>query len=1499
MASELNLDAELVRRLPLPMARLYRRAYNAGTPFERQLCAFYLWEAALKILGTVAIVEYVELVERDQAMVEHLRGLTRPGLGPWWIIIRQMLPLLARRGDEPLQSIEGLLTSRRDDLPRAVDLNAVLAEVLGEQRPARGGLRLTNLLERLVQFRNQEIGHEAAAVRGAEFHVKTGEALLAGAEEVLGRLDVLAGRRMVWVSDIREVSAGYQVQRYELSGEQAQSQSPIIFPAVATDRLVPGPGLYLEPPPAGFKVISLRCLAPLLLYDAQEGDVLFLTQLKDRDHAEYLSYQSGRQTVHDDLGKVASNLLAVIFGPREEEPFEPITATGTGPPAMPATPVGLRTLGEFELLSVVGRGGQAIIYRAWQPSLGRQVALKCHYAQGDEEARFRFQREIKLLSAVDHPNLVKIITQGTDKEFWYYAMEFVEGAGLHRVIDALRAVTPSGQPVSAQAWRDAVRSSVDQVQKAEQPVTNEAGAQVPRAGGLSPMESLSKRASFAGPEAGDPYRLVARLMYQVASAAHALHHAGVIHRDIKPANVMVSADMSRAVLMDLGVALQTNEATWTRQFVGTLRYASPEQVLGTGLSPRSDVYGVGATFWEVLALAPLFGDNKGVPTPELMVKIQREDPERLSRINPAIPRDLEAIIHACLQKDPNRRYPSAEALAIDLDRFLQGAAVRLGPAPSVVVPSIEAPSTVVPGASNWPLTRDAGPRSAPTGGMRRLLVAMVGGAVLGAGLLLLLEVLLLIWVGAGRTQSSPKHADGSKSKPNENQSTSPSTQVMHYEWAYGLGGLALGSAFGVLLMWTRMRPRRPALALAPAVALTPKPSERLAPPPQPKPAPAAAETETARSPDTVKKRVHFGHGKDEAFSSQTVVLHYPAPIAIAFRRFCARKEPRDRLAQLFDTFEATLKYLVYLALSDLCTCLANSAKADAALPRHQGFDLLRRPTRMTVGQWVQTLRDTVGQLKDLPGRFFAELPEACGKGSYANDEIFKWMVDERNLTVHRKGGLALHSEKCLPVLREARPRLERLLQEIDFVCRYPLGFVRAGLPLEGDPQRRRFRVHSCMGARVASGDEVYPLETTLPLRENLPFVVRPDDTAIQYLWPFLPERTSDATQRPTLYVFEEIDRDSDWLGRVTAAAIDHDDVWIREPRQDSWIAEPPAHGANHQWLWILLRRLPANMAVPSDLCLGSDLAHSLIGTLSGEQLGTNQLLEPIAKGGFGTIYDAVNRDGKRVAVKVLEALEGLEADEVRDQFLRFRREYDKLKAAGKSHRGVIECYEFGCNILGRREYPWYSMAFADAGDLNGRLVERRAFLRGKLAWDQPGLRAQIIEEFQAIADAVDHLHRQDIIHRDIKPANVLILDGGELRLSDFGLVKTLAPAKPGESIGPGSTRGAIFGTRQYMAPEQARGDPVGKPADVFSLGIVLAELATGDHPQRDAEIATGSPIGHDKKVLRLPEPVRDLILHCTDLDPSRRPPDATYVSNELKHVLGRVQTAAEPAQGDA
>src|SRR5579871_4423205 len=685
-------DEGLVQRLPLPLAQLYRRAHNAKRPLERHLAAFYFWEASLKLLASVAIVEYAQHGESDAQIALRLQNLARPTLGKWWEFVRILVPVLAEQGLVGFQQIRELLLGRsRDDFPRAAGLDAALREALGSKGDARATVRFTELYDRLVEYRNKIIGHGALGQSKDDFSERMARALLTGVAEILGRMDVLAGRRLVYIAEVRQVGGVWLVQRYELVGESARRIASLELPRTELARLPDSERLYLDDPAeeqaanVADALATYRLLHPLLVYEAEAEEIGFLNGRRGQRKIEYLCYTTGDRATREDLGSEQRGLLASVFGPVAEA-----GQTDQGAESFPSEePIGgpapntvRRSLGEFELLSELGRGGMGIVYRAWQPSLGRQVALKKLLDTGDTKTEARFRREIRALGKVDHPHLVKIFLSGADGDQWFYAMELVEGANLSAVCDRLQTSTRSAADVDLNTWQQTLSTACVEARQAEKPLSD-----TPAEAGNRPI-SPDAEASPSHPAeiVVQPgyVRHVVQLMQQVAEAAHALHEHGIIHRDIKPGNIMVTADGRQAVLMDLGLAQLADEVegrlTRTRHFVGTLRYASPEQVLAVGkLDPRSDVYSLGATLWELLTLRPLFDATEQTPEAELMPRIQYEEPARLRKYHPGIARDLDAIVLKCLEKDPKRRYATAREFAHELHQFLAGEPVLARP----------------------------------------------------------------------------------------------------------------------------------------------------------------------------------------------------------------------------------------------------------------------------------------------------------------------------------------------------------------------------------------------------------------------------------------------------------------------------------------------------------------------------------------------------------------------------------------------------------------------------------------------------------------------------------------------------------------------------------------------------------------------------------------------------------------------------------------------------
>ncbi|MEQ8788707.1 MAG: protein kinase [Pirellulaceae bacterium] len=663
--------------MPLPLARLYRQAANAKTALDRHQAAYFLWEASLKLLGSTAIAEYAWRGMHDPAIADSLTNLARPALGHWWQFLRLLAPALADAGDDGFTQVRSLVLGRtRDDLPRTAGLDAVLRDALGKNAGARATVRISELFDRLVNYRNSEIGHGAAGKKTSEFYQRLGAALLAGVPELLSKLDVLAGRRLIYVADVQRNPAGnWTIEPYELTGESSRRMKPLEISSAEPLDLPSPQRVYLQARHDSPAQPLLTSLYPLATYDPDEDDLLFLNARRGRRRSEYLSYTSGNVIRLKDLGGEQRELLQRVLdmdvddaqlkqwsarSQAEEGPFEEPADSPT------------RTLGEFELLSTLGRGGMGVVYRAWQPSLGRQVALKCLMHSSDN-SEARFAGEIRALGQVTHPHLVKIYTSGAEGDHWFYAMELLEGATLSAVCESLQTSEGSVADVNLETWHNTLSTVCEETRKAEKPL------------GESPEQLCSEVAGeVAAPPAvgeGSYVRRIVELIRDVAEAAHALHEAGIIHRDIKPGNIVVSPDGGQAVLMDLGLAQFADELdrklTRTRQFVGTLRYASPEQVRAIKrLDARTDVYSLGATLWELLTLRPIFGADEELPTPEIMERIQYEEPERIRKHHPGVPADLEAIVAKCLEKEPRRRYESARELVEDLQRWLDDRPIK-------------------------------------------------------------------------------------------------------------------------------------------------------------------------------------------------------------------------------------------------------------------------------------------------------------------------------------------------------------------------------------------------------------------------------------------------------------------------------------------------------------------------------------------------------------------------------------------------------------------------------------------------------------------------------------------------------------------------------------------------------------------------------------------------------------------------------------------------------
>jgi tetratricopeptide (TPR) repeat protein len=684
MDTHLVADEDLVRRLPLPLAQLYRLAHNEAEAWKRHQAAYYLWEAALKLLACTAIADYAGRAIRGAEVADSLRYLPRPSTGHWWSFVRVLIPRLAAFEDPGFVAVRRVLEDRELYLDRAEGLVAALLD----QQPGidKKSIRKLPLGHRLfslmVPYRNRAIGHAAAGMGSQDDYQRMGKAILLGISEFLGRLDVLAGRRLVHVSEVeREPSGLWLVRRLALVGEAAKGLEPVRMRSPQPDSLPHPQRLYLECGVcADGDLPSMVSLFPLVLFDWGAHKVFFFNSKDRKQPADYLCYTTNELMAGEDLAGERRVLLTEVLGVAPdlepevlgEEQAEEGQERSSG--ADESAP---RRLGEFELLGTLGWGGMGVVYRAGQPSLRRDVAVKCLRQAGDARSEARFSREIRVLGMVDHPHLVKVYTSGVAGEEWYYAMELVEGATLAAVCEVLGARRTRPAELDMTAWREALATACERSRQQERPMG--AGAPI----GARPRVRVTAESPMSALVAGRGYiQHVVELIRQAAEAAHAIHEAKAVHRDIKPGNIMVSPDGSHATLMDLGLAQLADEVegrvTRTRQFVGTLRYASPEQVLAVGrIDRRSDVYSLGATLWEILTLEPIYGATEATPTPELMDRIMYAEPAPIRRRCPRASRDLEAVAQKCLEKEPARRYATAQELAQDLRDVLGGKRVRI------------------------------------------------------------------------------------------------------------------------------------------------------------------------------------------------------------------------------------------------------------------------------------------------------------------------------------------------------------------------------------------------------------------------------------------------------------------------------------------------------------------------------------------------------------------------------------------------------------------------------------------------------------------------------------------------------------------------------------------------------------------------------------------------------------------------------------------------------
>ena len=360
---------------------------------------------------------------------------------------------------------------------------------------------------------------------------------------------------------------------------------------------------------------------------------------------------------HDEVARLTAPLRATEqgdargpVGPTHEQPDD--------------THPGIGELGDFRLLREVGRGGMGVVYEAEQISLRRRVALKVlPFAAAIDPRRIqRFKTEALAAAHVQHERIVPVHAVGCERGVHYYAMQFIDGQSFAALIGELRRLRDETDPNRARPRDERDAGGARANLPAGQPETRAEAETMLAAASFSRERSLDRRY----------FDRVADLGRQAALALEHAHQLGVVHRDVKPSNLLLDL-RGQLWVTDFGLAQVAGDPglTISGELLGTIRYASPEQLLARRgiVDHRSDVYSLGATLYELLTLRPPFDERD---RNALIRQIADDDPRPPRSLDPSIPSELETIVLKALRKDPADRYGTAQELADDLKRFLDG-----------------------------------------------------------------------------------------------------------------------------------------------------------------------------------------------------------------------------------------------------------------------------------------------------------------------------------------------------------------------------------------------------------------------------------------------------------------------------------------------------------------------------------------------------------------------------------------------------------------------------------------------------------------------------------------------------------------------------------------------------------------------------------------------------------------------------------------------------------
>jgi WD40 repeat protein/serine/threonine protein kinase len=367
------------------------------------------------------------------------------------------------------------------------------------------------------------------------------------------------------------------------------------------------------------------------------------------DIAAFFAHQDQVARLAAPLRTLATVLATPAEGDRRTAQPGPVTSPASNavemgqpnpnPPATPGKGWLGESVGDYELLEEIGRGGMGVVYKARQVRLNRLVALKMiRHSESPADAQ-RFRNEAETVAGLDHPQIVPVYEVDDHHGQLYFTMKLIEGGSLAERIADFRLPIPD--------WKTGCDHK----------------------GRVWTRTEIGKRQTVIG-----------RLVATVAQAVHHAHQRGILHRDLKPSNILLDAE-DRPHVTDFGLAKRVqSDSTLTQSgaLLGTPSFMAPEQASGLNgaVTTAADVYGLGAILYNLLTGRPPFKAGNVLGT---LTKVKEEEPEPPRCSNPHVDGDLETICLKCLEKDPQRRYASARSLAEDLERWLAGEAIQARP----------------------------------------------------------------------------------------------------------------------------------------------------------------------------------------------------------------------------------------------------------------------------------------------------------------------------------------------------------------------------------------------------------------------------------------------------------------------------------------------------------------------------------------------------------------------------------------------------------------------------------------------------------------------------------------------------------------------------------------------------------------------------------------------------------------------------------------------------